>query len=169
MTSNSRLCLDIQNPCEAPLPATRKFKQWVSCALSVANYEYDPHQQTELTIRIVDEQEGRELNHTYRQKNYATNVLSFPFEKPEGVDLALLGDLVICASIAKKEAREQGKSFESHWAHMVIHGTLHLLGLDHTNEDDANTMESLEIRAMKELNFDDPYHSRPEPTVKQET
>jgi len=168
MTSNPRLCLEIQNPCEAPLPATRKFEQWVSCALSVANYEYDPHQQTELTIRIVDEQEGRELNYTYRQKNNATNVLSFPFEKPDGVDLALLGDLVICASIVEKEAREQNKPFESHWAHMVIHGTLHLLGLDHTNEDDANTMESLEIQAMKDLNFGNPYHFRPEPAVKQE-
>ncbi len=105
----------------------------------------------------MDESEGRELNQQYRGKDYATNVLSFPFEAPPGVDLGLLGDLVICAGVVEREAREQNKSREAHWAHLVIHGMLHLQGYDHQEPDEAETMENLEVHLLAELGFPDPY------------
>jgi probable rRNA maturation factor len=113
----------------------------------------------EMTIRIVDEAEMTNLNGTYRGKAYPTNVLSFPFDMPEDVDLELpiLGDLVICASVVIKEAREQHKTVAAHWAHMVVHGTLHLLGYDHVKDSEAESMEAEEINILKSLGFSDPY------------
>jgi probable rRNA maturation factor len=108
-------------------------------------------------VRITDEAEIRELNATYRGKDYATNVLSFPFEAPPGVDIPLLGDIVVCAAVVAREAAEQEKPLQAHWAHMVIHGTLHLLGYDHIEEADAEEMEGLEIRLLADLGYANPY------------
>ena len=113
----------------------------------------------EMTIRIVDETEMTTLNGTYRGKHYPTNVLSFPFDMPDDVelDLPIIGDLVICASVVEKEAAAQQKTVAEHWAHMVVHGTLHLLGYDHEQDDAAANMEAEEITILKTLGFDNPY------------
>lgn len=140
------------------LPELVQFTQWVAQALTfVSSSEQCP--ETEMTIRIVDEAESHELNLTYRGKDKPTNVLSFPFEVPEGIKLPLLGDLVICRQIVEQEAAEQHKSVIAHWAHLTIHGTLHLLGYDHINDDEAEEMESLETQIMQHLGFEDPYLS----------
>ncbi len=110
-----------------------------------------------LTIRVVDEPESAMLNQQYRQKSGATNVLSFPADLPEEVDLPLLGDLVICAPVVQSEAAAQGKPVVAHWAHLVVHGTLHLLGYDHSEEAEAEQMESLEAELLGRLGFADPY------------
>lgn len=114
-------------------------------------------QEAEVTVRIVDEAESNELNLTYRGKDKPTNVLSFPFEAPPGLELPLLGDLVICRQVVEHEAIEQGKPLMAHWAHMVVHGSLHLLGYDHIEDDEAEEMEALERDIMQELGFADPY------------
>ncbi|MBJ2146227.1 rRNA maturation RNase YbeY [Vibrio sp. IB15] len=111
----------------------------------------------ELTIRIVDTEESHQLNHEYRGKDKPTNVLSFPFEAPPGIELDLLGDLIICRQVVEKEAEEQNKPLLAHWAHMVVHGSLHLLGYDHTEDDEAEEMESLETEIMQAMGFEDPY------------
>ncbi|MGL4251094.1 MAG: rRNA maturation RNase YbeY [Aeromonas sp.] len=116
-------------------------------------------QEAEVTVRIVDEAESNELNLTYRGKDKPTNVLSFPFEAPPGLELPLLGDLVICRQVVEREAQEQGKPLMAHWAHMVVHGTLHLLGYDHMEDDEAEEMEALERDIMQALGFADPYLS----------
>lgn len=132
------------------VPARDQFEQWIGAALE----EDAPN---ELAIRIVDEEEGRALNLQYRDRDYATNVLSFPFEAPEGVPIDYLGDLVICAPVVEREAVEQGKSPESHWAHMVVHGVLHLQGYDHIEKGEADEMETLEKAIMARLGYPDPY------------
>ncbi|WP_323924963.1 rRNA maturation RNase YbeY [Aeromonas veronii] len=114
-------------------------------------------QEAEVTVRIVDEAESNELNLTYRGKDKPTNVLSFPFEAPPGLELPLLGDLVICRQVVEREAQEQGKPLMAHWAHMVVHGSLHLLGYDHIEDEEAEEMEALERDIMQELGFADPY------------
>ena len=114
-------------------------------------------QEAEVTVRIVDEAESNELNLTYRGKDKPTNVLSFPFEAPPGLELPLLGDLVICRQVVEHEATEQGKPLMAHWAHMVVHGSLHLLGYDHIEDEEAEEMEQLERDIMQELGFADPY------------
>ena len=126
------------------IPLRASFQTWVEKALHAAGHRRD----AELSIRIVDAREGRALNRNYRQRDYATNVLSFPAELPKGVKLPLLGDLVICAPVIAREAREQGKLLRNHFAHMTIHGTLHLIGFDHLNERDAKQMEALETRVL---------------------
>ena len=112
---------------------------------------------TELSIRIVDIAEGRALNRDYRGKDYATNVLSFPAELPPGVSLPLIGDLAICAPVVAREAAEQGKDPRDHWAHMTVHGVLHLLGYDHIQDNEAEAMEALETRILAGLGIADPY------------
>ncbi len=111
----------------------------------------------ELTIRIVDEAESADLNEMYRNKKSATNVLAFPFEVDENVELTLLGDLVICAQIVRREASQQSKTEIAHWAHMVIHGVLHLQGYDHINTQQAEEMEFLEIQILETLDYQNPY------------
>ena len=112
----------------------------------------------ELTIRIVDEVEAQQLNETWRQRTGPTNVLSFPYESPECIEnLGLLGDIVICAPLVEREAAEQRKSRYAHWAHLVIHGTLHLLGYDHTDDSQAQVMEKLEISILHNLGYPNPY------------
>src|SRR5450830_1154688 len=151
-TFAAMLELDLQLATEAPAPSEAQFRQW--CALALRQRTAD----SELTIRLVDEPEGRELNHTWRQKDYATNVLSFPADVPdELLDIPLLGDLVICVEVVEREAKEQGKALEAHWAHLVIHGCLHLLGYDHIDDDEAEEMEALERSLLAELGHPDPY------------
>lgn len=133
------------------LPGDQAFRLWVETTLE----QYpDP---VELVIRLVDEAESRQLNLTYRGKDSPTNVLSFPFEAPPQVESPLLGDLVICAPVVARQARQQGKSTDAHWAHMVIHGLLHLLGYDHLNDEQAQLMESRERALLRQLRFPDPY------------
>lgn len=144
--------LDLQIASEASdIPQLAEFEQWVALALSGRK------DIAELTIRIVDNDESQALNREYRQKDKPTNVLSFPAEVPDFVDLPLLGDLVICAPVVFKEAIEQHKVASAHWAHMVIHGVLHLLGYDHIEEDEAELMESLEIELLAKLGLESPY------------
>lgn len=143
--------LDIQRASEAPeQPDDDSFLRWVGLALGAGT-------DRELTIRLVDEDEGRSLNHTYRGKDYATNVLSFPADLPPELDLPLLGDLVVCAPVVAREATEQGKPLNAHWAHMVIHGCLHLLGYDHIDDTEADEMETLERELLAKLSIADPY------------
>ena len=143
--------LDIQRASEAPeQPDDDSFLRWVGLALGAGT-------DRELTIRLVDEDEGRSLNHTYRGRDYATNVLSFPADLPPELDLPLLGDLVVCAPVVAREATEQGKPLNAHWAHMVIHGCLHLLGYDHIDDTEANEMETLERELLAKLSIADPY------------
>nr|WP_250646443.1 rRNA maturation RNase YbeY [Pseudomonas oligotrophica] len=144
--------MDLQLASEAAVPAEADLRRW--CELGLRQRSAD----SELTIRVVDEAEGRELNRTWRHKDYATNVLSFPAEVPEGIlDIPLLGDLVICAPVVAREAAEQGKPLEAHWAHLVIHGCLHLLGYDHIEDEEAEEMEALERELLAELGHPDPY------------
>lgn len=111
----------------------------------------------ELSLSIVDNDESRELNAQYRGKDKPTNVLSFPAEFPEGVDVDWLGDLVVCAPVVEQEAHEQGKTLEAHWVHMTVHGTLHLLGFDHIVDAEAEEMESLETDILVKLGYPPPY------------
>ncbi len=144
--------LDLQIASEVEvLPSESQIVAWLDATIDEANSA------AEITLRIVDEAESQQLNHDYRHKNWPTNVLSFPFQAPPGVEIAVLGDLVICAPIVEREAEEQQKSREAHWAHMVVHGTLHLLGYDHLSEDEAVVMESREKEILATLGYSDPY------------
>jgi len=144
--------LDLQRVSQAEAPSEEDFRRW--CELALRQRSAD----SELTIRLVDEPEGRELNRTWRQKDYATNVLSFPADVPdEFLDIPLLGDLVICVPVVAREAAEQGKPLAAHWAHLVIHGCLHLLGYDHIEDAEAEEMENLERQLLAELGHPDPY------------
>ncbi len=138
------------------LPATVSFRRWVAAALAIAAHRAP----AELSLRLVDAREGRALNRRYRGRDYATNVLSFPAELPAGVDLPLLGDLVLCAPVLAREAREQGKPLAAHYAHLSIHGVLHLLGHDHLRPHQATRMETLETAALARLGIPDPYRPR---------
>jgi probable rRNA maturation factor len=133
------------------LPAAASFRKWAAAAAKGRIRKAD------LAIRLVDEKEGRSLNRHYRGKDYATNVLSFPADLPEGVSLPLLGDLVICAPVVAREAAEQGKPLAAHYAHLTVHGVLHLLGLDHEDEREAEAMEQIERDILAALGFPDPY------------
>lgn len=137
----------------AGLPAATSFRKWAAVALAGRIREAD------LAIRLVDTKEGRALNRHYRGKDYATNVLSFPAELPEGVKLPLLGDLVICAPVVAREAREQKKRLAAHYAHLTVHGVLHLLGWNHEDDREAEAMELLERQILAELGINDPYAS----------
>ncbi len=137
------------------VPTEAQVTQWAQTALSRAGRSGD------LTVRIVSPEEIQALNATYRGKDRPTNVLSFPFEIPQDVADALddvyLGDLAICADVVAREAKAQGKPLSAHWAHMVVHGTLHLLGYDHIDPDQAQEMERLETEILAELGFANPY------------
>lgn len=133
------------------IPSEEDFRSWVAAALPADKLN------SELTIRVVGFDESRSLNAQYRQKDKPTNVLSFPSELPPDLQIPLLGDLVICAGVVEREALEQGKTLLAHWAHMVVHGTLHLLGYDHETDADAEVMEALETRILGTLGFPAPY------------
>lgn len=147
--------IDLQLACENTenLPTETQIQLWAMRAIQPELSD------VEMTVRIVDEAESQHLNLTYRSKDKPTNVLSFPFECPDEVELGLLGDLVICRQVVEREATEQGKPLMAHWAHMVVHGSLHLLGYDHMNDAEAEEMESLESKIMQSLGFEDPYLS----------
>lgn len=147
--------LDLQHATESldGLPTEAEFQQWLNAA--VIPFQAD----AEVTIRLVDEQESHALNFEYRGKDRPTNVLSFPFEAPPGMELELLGDLIICRQVVEKEALEQNKPLKAHWAHMVVHGSLHLLGYDHIEDEEAEEMEGLETEIMQNMGFVDPYIS----------
>lgn len=144
--------IDIQRVFESPnQPSDAQLELWVNTVLTNLDDDF------ELTIRIVDEMESAQLNETYRHKKGSTNILSFPFEVPDGMELNLLGDLVICAPVLQREAQEQNKPLHNHWAHIVIHGTLHLLGYDHIEDEDAQEMEAKEIAFLHTLSIPNPY------------
>ena len=135
------------------LPSDQHIQKWVDTALKAYDKSFS------MCVRIVDTEESQALNSQYRGKDYPTNVLSFTFDMPECVeqDTLELGDLVVCADVVAKEAQEQNKQLFDHWAHMIVHGTLHLLGFDHINDDEAEEMEQLERDILAQLNIADPY------------
>ena len=141
----------------AEIPDEPHLRRWAAAALD------GRADGAELAIRVVDEAESRSLNATYRGKDRSTNVLSFPFEAPPGLpldeagEIAHIGDLAICAAVVAREAAEQRKAPEAHWAHMVIHGCLHLIGHDHIEEGEAEEMEALEIEILAGLGYPNPY------------
>ena len=147
----------------ASIPSNEQFTEWTLTCLDNKEISvcippsFNGKQPLELSIRIVDQEESQALNRDYRQKDKPTNVLSFPTDLPEYVDTQLLGDLVICAPVVNQEANEQSKNPQDHWAHMVIHGTLHLLGYDHIDEEEAQIMEALEIQLLQQLGCSSPY------------
>ena len=143
--------LQVQSATSAWMPASEDFQTWVEAALK------GRRDAAELAIRVVDRAESQQLNRDYRGKDAPTNVLSFAAELPDGVELALLGDLVICAAVVAEEAREQGKAELAHWAHLTVHGTLHLLGFDHISSVDAKRMEAEERQVLADLGYADPY------------
>lgn len=148
--------VELQSASEDPgVPAEAAFCQWLEATVTRND------RPARVTIRVVDEAESAELNRCYRQRQGPTNVLAFPFEAPPGIRIegldGLLGDLVICAPVVRREAGEQGKSLTAHWAHMAVHGTLHLLGYDHVQPAQARTMETLEVEILSALGFADPY------------
>ena len=127
------------------------FKYWLNAVLKNDN------QDSEIVIRIVDEDEMIQFNQRYRDKKGATNILSFPFEVPDGVESQLLGDLLVCAPVVEQEARQQHKKLEQHWAHLIIHGILHLLGYNHIDDIEAEEMEALEINILSTIGINNPY------------
>src|SRR6478752_8312065 len=146
--------IDIEvNSVSNHIPSLDNIESWIAAAL-----HSDELAEAEVSVYIVDEQESQELNFQYRGKDKPTNVLSFPADIPEEVGVPLLGDLVVCAPIVEREAQEQGKTLDAHWAHMLIHGTLHLLGYDHIEDDEAEVMEALETRLVTQLKFPAPYN-----------
>lgn len=143
--------LDLQLASDtANIPAEDQLQQWSQLA-------WQGDEPTEVTIRIVDEFEMQALNLQYRGKDKPTNVLSFPFEAPAGITIPLAGDLVICAPVVAQEARDQYKDTNAHWAHMVIHGMLHLQSYDHIDDNEAEEMEGLEIRLLAQIGIANPY------------
>ena len=146
--------LFFENACAAGggIPTATQVQRWAEAAL--LSKEQDS---VSLSVRVVDEQEITDLNQRYRSRSGATNVLSFPFEDPPGVESDELGDVVVCAPVVEREAHEQGKTTEEHWAHIVVHGILHLCGYDHIEDSDAEEMENEETRILTGLGFPAPY------------
>jgi len=149
--------VDLQNASNVKsVPLRRDFKRWAAAALAqLAPAQPAGQAKSRLSIRIVDETESAELNSHYRHKQGATNILSFPV--PPGLPEALLGDLAICASVVAREAKEQNKTLDAHWAHLTVHGVLHLKGYDHEEPSEADTMEAIEKQILAHLGYQDPY------------
>ncbi len=146
------LQVDVQSATAEPAPDEEDLRGWINAALS-GRRDAD----TEITVRLVDVDEMTALNQDYRGKHGPTNVLSFTSDLPAELDLPLLGDIVICVPVVRAEAEQQGKPLRAHWAHMTIHGTLHLLGYDHIADGEARIMEALETEILASLNFPCPY------------
>jgi probable rRNA maturation factor len=152
MTRPHKLALTMQFPAAKAYPSHKAVlpratvARWIKASLFA---------DAELTIRFVEEDEGRTLNRTYRQKDYATNVLTFAYAESE--DDPVAGDLILCCPVVEKEAAEQGKPLAAHYAHLIVHGTLHAQGYDHEDETEATEMESIETDIMRALGFSDPY------------
>ncbi len=143
--------IDLQVAIEADIPKLQQFEQWAQAALN------EVEEECELSIRVVDVEESADLNSSYRGKTGPTNVLSFPFDSPIPMEPRLLGDLIICVPVVEREAAEQKKTLTNHWAHMVVHGCLHLLGYDHIEDDEAERMEALEVSILKSVHIANPY------------
>lgn len=143
------ICTDYSTPTQTTLT------HWINTTLTIALYQasFSP----ELTVRIVDEAESEALNKQWRHCSKPTNVLSFPFEQTPSLDVLLLGDIVVCAPLIIQEAHAQKKPVEAHWAHLIVHGTLHLLGYDHLEDKQAHIMEDLEITILHRLGYANPY------------
>jgi len=160
-TFDAVLELDFQNPNRfSKIPEINEFQRWAEAGLQSNNS--DITHSYSVVIRVATEAESQQLNHDFRQKDAPTNVLSFPFEMPDLPETAFtepshLGDLILCESVIAKEAIAQNKALFQHWAHLVIHGMLHLQGFDHINDDDAIKMESKEIQLLNQLDFPNPY------------
>ena len=151
-SNQGQIRIDLQNDHGlTDIPEIEQFEQWVSKSLQ------QDHDQLEQTIRIVDEAESQQLNRDYRGKDKPTNVLSFPADESAYLEYVHLGDLVICAPVVQREASEQGKDELAHWAHMVVHGMLHLQGYDHETAGQAEEMERLEIETLSQLGYENPY------------
>lgn len=147
--------IDIEINSQHPfIPSQEKCEAWITTVL-----QHQKLNNAEVSIYIVDEDEGQQINSQYRNKDYPTNVLSFPADIPEEVGVPLLGDLIICAPVVEREAKEQQKDLEAHWAHMLVHGCLHLLGFDHLEDDEADLMEGLETHILQKLGFPPPYET----------
>jgi probable rRNA maturation factor len=146
-----KLTLDLQRISRARAPTLAQFRRWVAAALQ------DRGGDIELSIRIVTASESRRLNARYRGQDKPTNVLSFPCKTPAALAQSPLGDLVICAQVVTREAKQQGKRAHAHWAHMTVHGVLHLLGYDHLKKNEAERMEALETDILARLGYPDPY------------
>jgi probable rRNA maturation factor len=145
--------IDMQIATSAPHPELEQFQRWVDAALAI----FEDGADCELVVRLVDDAESAQLNQQYRHKTGPTNILSFPFEAPAGMNMDLLGDLVICAPLIAQEAAQQNKLPEHHWIHITVHGVLHLLGYDHIEDQDAEQMEALEIEILSKLGIANPY------------
>ena len=147
------ITLDLQNDDALfDIPSSEQFSEWVQASLQ------ESFNNLEQTIRVVDEAESRVLNSQYRGKDAPTNVLSFAADIPH-IDYQCLGDLVVCAPIVTREACEQGKECEAHWAHLIVHGMLHLQGFDHQTDDEAEKMETLEVKILSTLGYINPYNN----------
>ena len=147
------LQVDVQSASGEPVPDEDDIRSWIAAALATAGRVSD----SEISVRLVDDAEMAKLNRDYRHREGTTNVLSFPSNLPPELELPLLGDIVICAPLVSKEAAKQRKPVVAHWAHLTIHGTLHLLGYDHLEEADATIMENLESHALQRFGFPCPY------------
>jgi len=165
---------DVQFACDADdlppggIQTAEQIERWVVTTLAFPGVEWNRpipwsfpeplRQAAQLTVRIVGSEEGTALNREYRARDEATNVLSFPFDEPFMLEPPLLGDIVICAPVLVTQAQQQNKTLQSHWAHLVVHGVLHLLGYDHIDDSQAQAMETLETGILAELGIADPYH-----------
>ena len=153
MSTTAHRLVSVHNDAgRAGVPASRSFEAWVLLVLGARR-----RGRRGVSIALVGPRDGRRLNRQYRGKDYATNVLSFPYEDAPGGHSPLLGELVLCPAVVKREASEQGKALRDHYAHLTIHGVLHLLGYDHENDADAERMEKLERRLLAKLGIADPY------------
>ena len=148
-----KLHVDVQTVSAEPVPTEEDIHSWIAATLTGRS----PHEEVEVSVRLVDNDEMEKLNESFRGKSGTTNVLSFPADLPTELGIPLLGDIVICAPVVSTEASQQGKSLSAHWAHMTVHGTLHLVGYDHTNDEDALIMEALETDILSTLNYGCPY------------
>ncbi len=152
--------LAVQRATQEAVPPENELIDWIGTALDAAD-KRQSDRAIELCLRAVDIPEMVELNHRFRDQNKETNVLSFPtdpsIEHHHAPAHTLLGDIVVCAPVVRDEAQQQGKEWRAHWAHMVVHGALHLLGYDHVNDGDATVMEALETTILQRLNFPCPY------------
>ena len=142
----------LNNSTTNTIPSLEEFEAWVKTVIK-HHGEY-----FQVSIEIVDKQTSQKFNNTYRQKDKPTNVLSFPLELPEYVEEDLIGDLAICADVVEKEAKQQNKPLNNHWAHLTVHGCLHLLGFDHIEDEDAKNMENIEKKLLNSLNIKNPYN-----------
>lgn len=149
------LSLAVQYAVPAPELPRQQLRRWARRALAAAAGQHEDITGASLTLRVVDEEEGRGLNHGYREREYATNVLTFEYgADPDGIHH---GDIVLCLPVLMREAQEQGKTLSQHAAHLTVHGVLHALGYDHIEPDEAAAMEALEVRILTAMGLPDPY------------